>query len=614
MKKSFFVLFTLFSMCLMGQTLKTFNGPFQDGKNQNGTAVYNYFEDPNTREYLKQGEFKYTFIGEGEYKGYDQTITGTFDKGLKNGTWTYVINMTDFGNDNPYYTGKVYLIAHYKNGYADGNWKEVCEYKSRKKYYQYGQYSWDSFGPTKSMTISMNFNNGNLVGAVNINDEFLKFIAEGSYSDNGFATGTWLIQNMGWGDRKELIYTDNFLYEFVARDNSGEVLDGSMKYQKSFDNFNKAKSLNAFEREELGIRIDSICGSSCAATNNIQDYFSKLLSNDYFLYEYIKGDLTYKQGLLGGCEYQVKEMNYSQLSENENYKKAEEALAKNDLIRALELYNYVDLNGIKPSEREIVNKKKIELKPKVDSLVNLYEMNSERFFKIIKSEHDSIELDFNILKQNFKMKPIKVYNQNTYKYEELKPRVVSYDCDCVNPWNQQNESLSLECFKINPKFYEPYQKLIMESFFEFKKNLIDVENSIKRTSNFIYFDKKHHSFYTYDQQLFSNNLSKGKENYNKAKSLIALVNELETNVNKMNSLYETDKKKVLYSKYSVVLLDFQTRYNSYPNISDCNEILTEANKFVAKAMLLYSMDTKEFEKELKNLESVTEIKNLFLIK
>ena len=82
---------TVLSLSAYCQTLKTFNGTFNDGKLQNGTAVYTYYEDPNTHEYLKQGAFKYTFTGKGDYQGYDQTITGNFEKGLKNGTGTMAL-------------------------------------------------------------------------------------------------------------------------------------------------------------------------------------------------------------------------------------------------------------------------------------------------------------------------------------------------------------------------------------------------------------------------------------------------------------------------------------------------------------------------------------------
>ena len=283
------------------QTLKTFNGIFNAGLLPNGTATYTYYEDPITHEYLKQGAFKYSFIGKGDYAGYNVTVTGSFNKGLKNGAWSYVIAMTDFGSGNPYMTGTISLTSNYKNGYADGNWKEVMSYKNRKKYLTYGKYSWEPYEALKTMTASMNFKNGKLAGPVNINNEFTNFKVTGNYDNNSLCTGTWIINDMGWGNNKELIYKDNFLYEFIGRNNSGEV-NGNEKHQADYDNLVKAKGMTSNERQDAGLIIDTVCGGDlCAATNNIKDYFPKFLSPDYFLYEFIGGDLTYKEGFKGGC-------------------------------------------------------------------------------------------------------------------------------------------------------------------------------------------------------------------------------------------------------------------------------------------------------------------------
>jgi hypothetical protein len=303
------ILITLMKTSAYGQTLKSFNGAFNDGRTSGvSNATYTYYEDPNTREYLKQGAFKYTFKGQGNSLGFNQTITGSFSKGLKTGTWTYSITMTDFplqSNSNTYSTGTITLVANYKNGYADGNWKEVRSYKNRKKNY----YSWDAFEALETMTISMNFKNGYLVGAVSINDGFLNFKASGSYDNNGLAIGTWTINDKGWNKNWELIYKDNCLYESIARDNSGKISAGGTKYQDDYDNLVKAKSMTSAEREESGISIDTICGSSCIATYYIQEYFPKLLNIEYFLYDFIEGDLSFVEGFKGGCSIQVSTTN-----------------------------------------------------------------------------------------------------------------------------------------------------------------------------------------------------------------------------------------------------------------------------------------------------------------
>jgi hypothetical protein len=377
-----------------GQALKTFNGQFNDGRLQSGNATYTYYEDPNTHEYLKQGVFKYTFKGQGDYAGFDQTITGSFDKGLKNGTWTYVITMTDFGKGNPYATGTVTLTSNYKNGYADGNWKEVRSYKNRKKYLVYGQYKWEPFEALKTMTISMNFNNGYLAGAVSINDEFAKFKTTGSYDNNSLCIGTWIINDMGWGKNRELIYKDNILYEFIARGNNGEVLEGTTKYQQDYDNLVKVKAMNPKEREEAGLSLDTVCGGDlCAATNNIKEYFPKLFSVDYFLYEFIGGDLSFKEGFKGGCNLEVRSTNFTALSSNQDFKNAEDFYSKNDLLRAYELYSKIDVTKVKPSERKNVTDKITLLKPMIGDLIELYHSNGKFFQEYTKAQYDSLEQD-----------------------------------------------------------------------------------------------------------------------------------------------------------------------------------------------------------------------------
>jgi hypothetical protein len=102
MKQLFSIFFLTFTVGLFAQTLKTFNGPFNAGYLQGGTAFYTYYENPETHEYIKQGSYRYTFIGTGDHKGYTETISGSYEKGLKNGKWTYAITMADFGTDNPF--------------------------------------------------------------------------------------------------------------------------------------------------------------------------------------------------------------------------------------------------------------------------------------------------------------------------------------------------------------------------------------------------------------------------------------------------------------------------------------------------------------------------------
>lgn len=625
MKKIFTILITVLSVSAFSQTLKTFNGTFNDGKLQNGNAVYTYYEDPNTHEYLKQGVFKYTFNGKGDYQGYDQTITGSFEKGLKNGTWTYTITMADFGNNNPYYTGTVSLVANYKNGYADGNWKEVRSYKTRKKYLQYGKYTWDAFGPVKTMTINMNFKNGYLAGAVSINDEFANFKATGTYDNNSLCTGTWIINDMGWGKNRELIYKDNFLYEFIARSNSGAVEEGTTKYQSNYDNYLKAKLMTVKDREEAGFSIDTVCGgTSCAATNNIQEYFPKLFSVDYFLYEFIGGDLSFKEGFKGGCDIHVTSTNFTPLSSNVDFKSAEELYSKKDYLSAYITYSKIDINNVKPSERSVLKNKLASIN--IDSLVAIYTTNTEFFPKYFTALRDSIESDSKLVLSSFKLNIVlddygnkKIVDENGIQksFNEYS-RGNKYNCEC--PWSNYNFETAKLCFDMNKGVFMPSVIAYSEYYYKMK----DVMNSEEKNTTKKYYlgssngiptalyNKLNGQFNTYDKTTLINNVQLVKKEYDKAKLLVVKETKMIEKKNQIETLNKQNKKKILYSKFIVVYTDIYTKYQAFNGIQNGNDLLTEINSIADKVILLWTQDTKEIEKQLKDAETSEQIKTIIL--
>ncbi len=598
-----------------GQSLKTFNGQFDDGRLQSGNATYTYYEDPNTHKYVKQGAFSYTFIGQGDYAGFNQKITGSFDKGLKTGTWNYSIIMTDFGNGNPYATGTITLTSNYKNGYADGNWKEVRAYKNRKRYLVYGQYKWEPFEALKTMIISMNFKNGYLAGAVSINDEIDKFKATGSYDQNSLCIGTWVINNMAWGKNSELIYKDNTLYEFIARGNNGEVLNGTTKYQYDYDNLAKVKAMSPKEREEAGMALDTVCGNNlCAATNNIKEYFPRLFSIEYFLYKFIGGDLSFDEGFKGGCNLQVSSTNYSALSSNYDFGKATDFYKTNDLLKAYEHYSTINLKQVKPSERKMVTDKISLLEPMIGDILELYHSNGDFFYEYTKSQYDSLEQDKSNFANKIELKTTKDGNDWTlYTDESGVPRRLNDNTGWAKynfekPWENQNWEMTKACFENNKGVYSPIQMILTEEFFKYNERLKNVERSVKNSSYSFRFENTNNSFYTYDKNTFLNYLVTGKKEYNLAKSLIGLHSQKVQieNLNKQN------KKKILFSKYQLVYQDFNTLLQSNTVLLSLTDNLNKLKLFSDKVIALYSQETKDIEKQLKSAETGEQIKTLIL--
>jgi hypothetical protein len=298
------------------------------------------------------------------------------------------------------------------------------------------------------------------------------------------------------------------------------------------------------------------------------------------------------------------------LKKTEDYKKiipeADKAFAAKDYSKALELY--------KSASDLLVDEK--YPKDKISEIIENYHTNSKFFSEYIKSQYDSLVTDFNSNKQNFKIKSIKEYNQYTYKYEDKNPKSISrypHDCDCKTPWNETDYSIITKCFELNKGFYEPYQIVLTDYFFKFDKALKNEENAVKRSSvNNFEFNKTRHSFYTYDKNLFLKNLNDAKIEYNKAKSLMNLSLKFEEKIKQIENSNNENKKKNLFNKYSLVLQDFQTKYNAYPGLDESIKILNESITFFDKVITLYSVDTKNLEKQLKDAETLEQIKAIIL--
>ena len=619
MKKILSILMTLLTLSTFSQTLKTFNGAFSDGKLQNGIAVYTYYEDPETHEYLKQGSFKYTFNGKGDYVGYNQTITGNFEKGLKTGTWTYSITMSDFGSKNPYFTGTISLVSNYINGYADGNWKEVRSYKTRNKYFSYGKYIWEAFGPVKTMTINMNFKNGYIVGSVNINDEFDNFKATGNYDNNSLCIGTWFINDMGWGKNRELIYKDNYLYEFIARSNSGAVEEGTTKYQFGYDNLIKARVLTKEEREEAGLNIDTICGgTSCAATNNIQSYFPKLFSVDYFLYEFIGGDLSFKEGFKGGCDIQINKSNYSNLKSIREYIDGEYSFNTSDWLNAYKNLSEIKLNILKPSDKNIIKNKLSIVENKLDSQILDYKANELYFKEFIKNKLDTLEYNRTILTKQI---PLKTFNdaygtkvaigQNNLP-QKLNDNFNDIKFNFENPWNNENWLISKKCFEKNEGLYNIAQIIATYEYFKLFNLLNDELEKIDNYKIKLKYKDSNISFYSKDKQIFLSDIDEGEKSYKLSQDLINLQVKCIEMKDEISDLSKLHKKKNLFEKYTIVYNDMNSKLQNYSNLQTTIENAESLLIFLKNIIEIYPTDTKELEKNLKNLENSDQIKTILL--
>ena len=198
--------------------------------------------------------------------------------------------------------------------------------------------------------------------------------------------------------------------------------------------------------------------------------------------------------------------------------------------------------------------------------------------------------DFNMLKADFKIKSVQEYNKSTSADDVKSPRINSYNCNCLEPWNESYDKSALHCFEINKEFYEPYQKAITEAFFKYKEALAQESRS--------YND--------------SNVTFEFKENFELSKSL--KTNYLKALVNKVNitNLNEQNKKKTLLKKYLIVYEDLISKINAYPGLTETISLLKSLNSVSDKVVGLYSQETKELEKKLNDAETSEQIQVIFL--
>jgi len=292
------------------------------------------------------------------------------------------------------------------------------------------------------------------------------------------------------------------------------------------------------------------------------------------------------------------------LKKTEEYKniipEADKALIAKDYFKALELYK---------SASDLLGNEKYP-KDKISELLETFHENSKFFFEFIKAQYDSSETHFRQLKKEFKIKSIKEYNPSLNQYVEKSPQTLSYNCDCKEPWNERFLINAVECVKKNPTFYEPYQKVLMDSYYNYLVFLENEEKAIKNTSKRINFNNAHNDFYTYDKELFITEVSSAKNSFLQAIDIVNASKKYEQAQQQLLKVNADNKKKTLFKKYKTVAADFNRQYNGFTNVSELFKLLIEFNDFQNKLLLLYSQDTKELEKKLKKAETLEEIKAL----
>lgn len=575
------------------QTLISFDGLFPNGKSQQGKATYKYYEDPQTREYVKQGAFNYSFIGQDDESGLTQNITGNYSKGLKDGTWTYKISMTDYLIGNYYHTGVITLVSNYKNGYADGNWTENFRDKVRQKFRQGGQLIWGQYEPMATFTASMNFKEGKIVGEVDINDN--TFRAKGIYDQNSFAEGTWKIDKLEINQFLEITYKDFYMVDFTGRNAAGEILDGSTalypeKAAYDYQRFKDVKAMSIEERENAGCILDTFCREKNFATKYIKEYFQNMMSADWFLYKYIKGDLTYNlysnnYDIPGGCNIVVQQMRFAKLSEDFDYRSAEENYDSERFIEAaMGYYNF---------------------KKKINSVSN---PNYSYYTSELKN------LDIKILSSLNKADSLSQIYMTEAKFKEISKLL-------QNDFYSEITKLSTAIEDTYAKYYQPFQYGLREynknynefwrvNEFEWSKET-QKYNRTEISTGDINTGKSTTYYSMTETDLIDTATNIGNDILDTLKKALLLTQNFESKVNQIEEFNISQPTKFIYQTYMDVLSDFQVSFSgvnmSVQTTLDKNmQKLTKINQSLDLIIALYSSDTKPMDKELKKALTLKE--------
>ncbi len=234
------------SICsLSGQTLKTYQGVFE-----NGTAVYQYYENEQL-DRIYEGSFEYKeAFNNGDGRGDNKLIiTGKYANNAKDGIWNYTINSQYASVLGPDYDagGMIESVkGAYSKGYKNGEWRYELLLKGSNKVLIKSTVSFNMGKPIGKFKYlhTTKFGNYGVFSDLNI---------EGQFDVNGYIDGKW---NVAYLDLKKprlgnFEYINGILGYALCRDNSsGEILrkidrkDTVYKYFQNADTSTKVWLFN----------------------------------------------------------------------------------------------------------------------------------------------------------------------------------------------------------------------------------------------------------------------------------------------------------------------------------------------------------------------------------
>lgn len=200
---------------LNAQDLKTYSGPMQESIWGEGKATYTYYD--KNGESIKHGKFNYEWTDNETETVRDKNFTyklskkisGSYKNGRKDGSWTFVINFTDYKLDyassfqgvprsNIHSTGSITKTVNYKDGKPHGSWKYRQNFKSRyiNPVSTY-TWNWSNYDSPSSISVDAEFQDGIITGSLIYNDTYNNESARLSFDNDGYLEGQQVVKSSG---------------------------------------------------------------------------------------------------------------------------------------------------------------------------------------------------------------------------------------------------------------------------------------------------------------------------------------------------------------------------------------------------------------------------------
>jgi hypothetical protein len=432
------------------QTIKAYNGPFKVGPGygfETSKGTYTYYEDQNTLERVKQGAFSYTNLLKNDIEGtYNKKVTGSYNKGLKNGVWNYNLTYSDFDRaedeDNldagsqvkVNATGSITLIAPYLNGLANGLWVYKKKILYRDKRYFQGKLYVTPYKLLNDINISVSFKNGMFSGPISIKNT--NYSISGSFDTYGNLDGQWTVQTKS--NQETTDYKNGLVMRRVNRSlPNGEVLE------KEIDDPAIHKIKDDYANGVVAEKDIELLGYTLHKRNVFSEKSIRLtntLFNDLdFMYTTLLGDklitvddnsnisgIYYK----GVDFYKLYPIEFIDVHSEKSFQDAELAFKGNDFYSAEN--NYVKLLKEHPYAINKVDKDYIANKI---SLINTYKENH------IRLEEQKPQEVYNFFCKLFALKKDSLKNEQiiqSSKYQSLGTVAVDSVTTAINYYPQWN--------------------------------------------------------------------------------------------------------------------------------------------------------------------------------